>query len=158
MAHRLLSIGQDNEREVPMSSRFKRIKRKRKGKVVNVNMEGGRLTGERCGASGWLRLLEIEADAGIKEGAPGFQQSACQTTGDVYVRPMDGRYRDVPESVLRGMIDDMLQVFVRAGYPPVLDPRMPLWRQAEFLDNMLDFELHPPCGCESELKHVIGSA
>ena len=89
---------------------------------------------------------------------PNIQRSGCKATGEMFVRSITGRFRNEPEEKLRQMVDELCQVFIRAGHPPVLDPREPLWAQAEFLDNMLEFELNPPCGCPSELKNVIKTA
>jgi hypothetical protein len=86
------------------------------------------------------------------------QQSCCEVTGEVFVRPITGRFKGLSGEQLTEKVDELVQVFVRAGFPPVMDPGQPLWMQAEFLDNLMDFELNPPCGCESELRRIIKTA
>jgi hypothetical protein len=86
---------------------------------------------------------------------PNIQKSGCKQTGEVYVRPVTGRFRNQPEEKLQRMVEELCQIFAATGQPPAMDTDEPLWMQAEFLDNMLDFELNPPCGCPSELKKVI---
>ena len=107
---------------------------------------------------GWMTWEEFRREYEQGRVGPEFQRSGCQTTGEVYVRPMTGRFKNKSEEELRQMVDDLCQVFIRAGHPPVLDPKAPLWTQAEFLDNMLEFEMNPPCGCDSEIKDVIKTA
>lgn len=106
----------------------------------------------------WMTFDEFRRQYEQGRVGPEFQQSGCQTTGEVYVRPITGRFKNKSEEELRQMVDDLCQVFIRAGHPPVLDPSQPLWSQAEFLDNMLEFEMNPPCGCDSEIKDVIKTA
>jgi len=110
------------------------------------------------GKKKWMTMAEFRRQYEQGQVGPEFQQSGCQTTGEVFVRPITGRFKNKSEEELRRIVDDICQVFIRAGHPPVLDPNQPLWSQAEFLDNMLEFEMNPPCGCESEIKDVIKSA
>jgi hypothetical protein len=107
---------------------------------------------------GWMTWDEFRREYERGRVGPEFQRSGCQTTGEVYVRPITGRFKNKSKEELRQMVDDICQIFVRAGHPPVLDPSQPLWSQAEFLDNMLEFEMNPPCGCDSEIKDVIKTA
>ena len=106
----------------------------------------------------WMTLEEFRREYEQGRVGPECQSSGCKTTGEVYVRPITGRFKHKSEEELRRIVDDICQVFIRAGHPPVLDPKVPLWSQAEFLDNMLEFEMNPPCGCESEIKDVIKTA
>ncbi len=106
----------------------------------------------------WMTWDEFRREYENARVAPDVQQSGCRATGEVYFRPITGRFKRKPEEELRQIVEDLLQVFVRAGHPPMMDPRTPLWLQAEFLDNMLEFEMNPPCGCPSELKDVIKTA
>lgn len=107
---------------------------------------------------GWMSWDEFRREYEKDRKKPDVQQSGCRVTGEVYLRPITGRFKDRSEEELQRMVDDLLQVFIRAGHPPEMDARTPLWLQAEFLDNMLEFEMNPPCGCESEIKDVIKSA
>lgn len=107
---------------------------------------------------GWMTWDEFGREYEKDRERPDVQQSGCQATGEVYVRAITGRFKNKPEEELRQMVDDLRQVFVRAGYPPVVNAKTPLWLQAEFLDNMLEFEMNPPCGCPSELKEIIKTA
>jgi hypothetical protein len=106
----------------------------------------------------WMTMDEFRRKYEQGRVGPKFQRSGCQTTGEMFVRPITGRFKNKSEEELRQIVDDICQIFIRAGHPPVLDPEAPLWTQAEFLDNMLEFEMNPPCGCESEIKDVIKSA
>ena len=107
--------------------------------------------------NGWITFAEFREQYNQGKVGPEFQQSGCQTTGEVYVRPITGRFKDKSEEELRKMVDKLVAIFVKAGHPPVLDKSAPLWTQAEFLDNMLEFETNPPCGCESEFGKEASS-
>lgn len=139
-------FGLDCERRLEMSSRWKK---KRRSKPV------ARKTG---GEPKWMTLGKFSSLNEHGELSMAVQQSCCKVSGEVFVRAITGRFKDLPSGQLAKMVDELLQVFVRAGYPPELDPGQPLWMQAEFLDNLMEFELDPPCGCESELRQVIRTA
>ena len=106
----------------------------------------------------WMTMDEFRRQHEQGRVGPEFHSSGCQKTGEMFVRPLTGRLKDKSEEELKRIVDDICQVFIRAGHPPVLGSTTPLWIQAEFLENMLEFEMNPPCGCESEIKDVIKTA
>jgi hypothetical protein len=152
-----------------MSCRWKKRKRRKKKKkrkhsgeaathLVIETPEGTAFLAGPPKAPAWMSMGDYLVARQKGEAGNECQQSVCATTGDAYVRPITGRFKHLPEEKLKRMVDDLMQVFVRAGHSPVMDPGQPLWMQAEFLDNMLEFEIDPPCGCASELTDVIKSA
>ena len=106
----------------------------------------------------WTSLESFTAQVGSGEGGGAVQQSSCQTSGDVFIRPITGRFKGLPAKRLRKMYDELLEAFSQAGHRPTMDTSQPMWMKVEFLDNMMDFELNPPCGCESELRRRTGTA
>jgi len=81
-----------------------------------------------------------------------LQKSACEVTGEVFVRPITGRFKDIPEERVQQKVEEIRLIFKNAGHPLSLNPCQPLWIQAEYLENILDFELNPPCGCSSDIR------
>lgn len=75
--------------------------------------------------------------------------TACQRTGEVFVRPLDGRFRGLPRGELRDRLADLQRTLVAMGGMPLLEPAMPMHQQLEYLENILEFEVTLPCGCGS---------
>lgn len=91
----------------------------------------------------FLKLADI-----TENGKMSIQRSGCHKTGVAYVRILTGCLKDLPAGQLQAKIDNVSRMMVVAtGREPMLDPHEPLWIQAEFLENLLDFERNPPCGC-----------
>ena len=106
----------------------------------------------------WMSLESFSTKEESGEGGIAMQQSSCQVSGEVFVRPITGRFRGLPVKQLRKMFDEMLGAFSRVGHTPIMETSQPMWMKVEFLDNMMDFELNPPCGCKSELRRKMRSA
>ena len=72
----------------------------------------------------------------------------CPESGETYVKPYDGRHRHLGQAEQRARLAELEKIFRDLGgvSGPSL-PGRPLWLQLEFLENVLDFELNPPCGC-----------
>lgn len=108
--------------------------------------------------SEWIKQEEfLKKPKEFCNGHANIQRSGCKTTGDIYIRVMTEKYKDLPEKELKEKVVHVVETIAKAtGEPPVLDPTVPLWIQAEFCENMLDFELHPPCGCKPDPKFLEG--
>lgn len=78
------------------------------------------------------------------------QVSTCQQTGQKFIALIVGRFRDRPERELENRKLRLLAFFSNCAI--TVDETVPLWKQVEVLENTLDFELNPPCGCEPEIK------
>ncbi|MBW1809968.1 MAG: hypothetical protein JRJ19_16975 [Deltaproteobacteria bacterium] len=151
-----------------MSNRLKKIKRKEKkkrvkgepvdSKQINVQTDAGTFIGRQRSDSGWMTLEGFSMNSGKGSLDQAVQQSACEVSGEVFVKPITGHYKDQPEDKLRQMVAEIKDVFDSFGVPAIVSPGMPLWLQAEFLSNLLDFEMEPPCGCPSSLKGVVSTA
>ena len=151
-----------------MSSRLKKRKarwKKRRDKPtrarpgcdrLNTDIEAGSFIGRRP-QSGWMTFESYERQAGLPAKDP-VQQSSCDQTGEMFIRPIEGRYQNLSDDDLHLIIGKIEGIFERAGVPMHTSSRMPLWMRAEYLENMLDFEMNPPCGCESELAKKIEMA
>lgn len=116
--------------------------------LVKIETFAGWFIGEVRG-NGWLvNIKDYEVDP---ETPPDqiMQRSVCPDTGEAFIKPFDGRYRDLSDEeqeeclkVMREMVDTL------SGRSIPDNEFVPVWVQAEFLENVVDFELHPPCGCE----------
>jgi len=140
-----------------MSNRLKRRKRDRikgaigedreRGKAVEVTTWAGTFKGRSRGRTGWMVL---ESYLLRPEVAPGqaMHTCGCPETGETYVKPYDGRYRHLSEAEQRSRLAELERAIRDLGGSagPALRAE-PLWMQLEFLENVLDFELNPPCGC-----------
>ena len=103
--------------------------------------------------NGWTKLEDFLAQD-QENWSCALQKSACEVTGEIFVRKITGRYQDVPKDQLQQIVDETRQLFQDNEELPMIDKTQPLWVQAEFLENILDFETTPPCGCASTLpKH-----
>ena len=87
-----------------------------------------------------------------------LHKSSCAKTGEIYVRPITGRFRGMSNSQLLKIIAGIKMTIFKAGGMVGTDETQPLWQQAEYLDNIMDFELNPPCGCPSKLRKKIKAA
>jgi hypothetical protein len=76
------------------------------------------------------------------------QASQCGVSGEVFVKAIVGRHRHRNEEELTQRLV-RLQVMIQqiGGDPPHMPVTTPLWYQAEFLENLIEFDLNPPCGC-----------
>ena len=151
-----------NDKEAGMSNKLKKIKARNKNKKqpektmleierVIVTTEAGTFIGEPRSESGWMTLESYSLNGRMPLEAA-LQKSCCGETGEVFVKPFDGRYQTLSDDDLRKMIGKIESIFARAGVQVGISPEVPLWMQAEYLENTLDFEIDPPCGCKSSLR------
>jgi len=119
--------------------------------LVELSTPTGKFIGEPRGNNGWMVLHTCEPDPDVPPDQV-MQQSSCPTTAESFVKPFEGRYRNLTEGEQRECLE-VMQAGIRAlggRIPP--DMGQPLWLQAEFLENVINFELHPPCGCKPERR------
>jgi hypothetical protein len=150
-----------------MSNKLKKIKVKKKKNEsakteseherVFVTTVAGTFVGEQRSESGWMTLESFSLNGRIPLEAA-VQKSCCGETGEVFVKPFDGRYRGLSDDDLRKMIGKIESIFAKAGVQMRTLSEVPLWMQAEYLKNTLDFEIDPPCGCKSSLREMIKTA
>jgi hypothetical protein len=134
-----------------MSSRCKRLRRNRRaaGNWVEVNTYAGTFIG-RARGRGWLELVSYEADPNLPVEQV-LQVSRCPDRGETFVKPIEGRYRDRAEAELVERVAAAERRLEGMGSDPSAQVReTPLWLRLEFLQNVIDFELHPPCGCDHQ--------
>ena len=76
-----------------------------------------------------------------------LQHAVCERRGQHWVRPIVGRYRDRRKEHNDKRIRELLDELRRVGGCVVVERSVASWRLAEWLENALEFELRPPCGC-----------
>lgn len=74
------------------------------------------------------------------------QLCSCLATGQTWVKLLVGRYRDRDEEDLRARLAVLEGLVMRLGGSSGRGEG-PLWLQVELLENALEFDLRPPCGC-----------
>lgn len=132
-----------------MSSRLKgRPRRRRKtGRRVEVQTFAGTFSGRQRGG-GWLELSSYEIDPRLPPDQA-LQASRCPHKGEVLFKPIEGRYRGCSERQLAQQVAEAEARLAELGAGAKVTTReSPLWLQLEFLENVIGFELDPPCGCE----------
>ena len=70
----------------------------------------------------------------------------CLHTGQVFAKPITGAYAKEPTSEVELRLGVLIHQLLSIGVP-MLDLDMELIYKVEFLENLLEFELDPPCGC-----------
>lgn len=80
-------------------------------------------------------------------GSAEVHMSMCHTSGTMYLRLVDGRFRGLPRLESEARLAEMQQILSAMGGLVPVDPALPIHRRLEFLDNVLDFEMCQPCGC-----------
>jgi len=153
-----------------MSCRWKKKQARRKkkkqklsldkgaGEMVRITSDAGTFIGRKRSESGWMNLEGYTMKSAKHTPDMVMQQSCCAVTGEIFVKLLDGRFKGLPDEQLREIIARIQKIFASAGGMVGTNPTLPLWLQAEYLDNALDFELDPPCGCPSTLKEKIKTA
>lgn len=142
-----------------MGSRLKKRKRRAKwretqagkvrerGRAVEVTTWAGTFSGRSRGETGWMVLDSYVLRSDVNP-AKALHSCGCPETGETYVKPYDGRYRHLSDAQQRARLAELERTFSKLGGQ--MGPGLrgePLWLQLEFLENILDFELNPPCGC-----------
>ena len=75
-------------------------------------------------------------------------QTICLAHGEVYRRDLTGRFKGESEEHLQERKVELERQWKLLTDTPVSDgSSLPLHIQVEYLETILDFELHPPCGC-----------
>ena len=98
---------------------------------------------------GWTKLSVI-ADGKVDPtlwDCLGLQKSTCPVTKEVFVKLIVGKHKDTPVKEIKIIISELREIFRKANHHVYTSCEQPLWMKAEYLENVLDFELHPPCGC-----------
>jgi hypothetical protein len=94
-----------------------------------------------------MGLEEFEA-LGERADEQEYQVNICDQTFEPFVRFLVGRHRGKPEIKLLMLLRDQLQLAESLGcLPPMPDPSTPLWATVEIIENIVEFNLVPPCGC-----------
>jgi hypothetical protein len=93
-------------------------------------------------------------------GAPrDLHHAVCRTTGELWVRPIDRRYRGLPRRALKARRADLIDlVHTMGGEANQLPASLPLWYQVEYLENVVDFEANMPCGCADGATRAVAEA
>ncbi len=144
-----------------MSNRLKKRKphkprqRVKEGRLVEVTTYAGRFSGRARGKNGWLELQSYEINPDMPPDQV-MQRTACPDTGQSFAKPFEGHYRHLSEDELKERLETV-EEFIRqmGGFTPP-DMGQPLWLRVEFLENVIDFELNPPCGCLSRVEKRVG--
>jgi hypothetical protein len=102
--------------------------------------------------SRWMTEEEYEAIKGTLRGSSPVTVSTCKTTGVSYYALIVGRFRDLPDDILRAKRMELLAE-LPAGAALSGETKQPLWVQVEFYANLIEFETNPPCGCNAEGGH-----
>ncbi|MDY0003389.1 MAG: hypothetical protein RBU30_18970 [Polyangia bacterium] len=97
-----------------------------------------------AGEQGWVPLETWQR----VHRRPGQQAQLCicLATGQTWVKLLAGRYRDREQEDLRARLALLEGIMVRLGGSPATG-HGPLWLEVEMLENALEFDLRPPCGC-----------
>jgi hypothetical protein len=141
-----------------MSNRWKRRKARAARQAVGwgeaeerltVTTAAGRYSGQPAGERGWMKLEGFRPAPGAADGPAGpmLASACCPKSGEQYVKPLTGRYRDLPEGELRKRRDELVSFLNRLGMCWVADGAGPLWMLVEHLEAIVEFEVEPPCGC-----------
>lgn len=113
--------------------------------LVDETAKAGIEIVELEGTRGWLRAEELEHYRGPYRGV---QVAVCPTRGEVWVKVHVGRHRRQDKALLKRRLAMLEEVAAQQGGLGLVEVgRGPLWKQVEFLENVLEFRLRPPCGC-----------
>lgn len=93
---------------------------------------------------GWMAHDDWEKHGRAREQV---QMSTCPKTGVTWVKPLVGRHEGEDEEALRERFALLTEMTQLLGKGPSFFGGGPLAFQVEFLENVLEFELRPPCGC-----------
>lgn len=119
---------------------------------MRVETAAGTLYGRARGKRGWMTLDEVRLAPGADLNQVAHVTS-CPASDEVYVKPLDGRYRDLPpaeQQQLRTQLENSLR---RLGGTVIMGSNVfPLWKQLEYLENVIDYEVDPPCGCPASAE------
>ena len=85
-------------------------------------------------------LIDFDADQTV-------QQSSCGVHNKVFIRPITGKYKNIPTNEFVPKMVRIMELFASHGAAIHLDDTMKIWEQAEFVENLYEFEKDPPCGC-----------
>jgi len=96
------------------------------------------------GPQGWMRQETWD-----QQHQPGQQAqlSQCRATGETWVKPIVGRYRNRTEEELEKRLAILTDLALSLGGAEPFFADGPTWFHVEFFENVLEFELRPPCGC-----------
>ena len=108
-----------------------------------IELSGGPKANVRERPRGWMPMETYE-----KRGLPArhMQIYGCPASGEIWVKRLVGRYRRRDKALLLKRLQVLEEVAVLHG-GAIDQGSSPLWLQVEFLENVLEVRLHPPCGC-----------
>ncbi len=96
---------------------------------------------------GWISMLETELEGG--DLPPGkLQMASCHRVGDVFVRAIEGRHRARPVHEIASRLAELQPLLDAMALAGGYDPRMDPAERLEMLENILEFEMVRPCGCD----------
>ncbi len=152
-----------------MSNRFKKRKSRRTRRTAALSganaprtvEAGGRLKVETAagilygcarGKRGWMTLDEVRLAPGADLNQLAHVTS-CPKTDEVYVKPLDGRYQGLAPAEQQQLRTELENNLRRLGGTVMIDSgAWPLWKQLEYLENVIDYEVDPPCGCPASAE------
>lgn len=138
-----------------MASRLKKKGRKKAchstGRMIHINTYAGTFRGRPRGRGGWIVLDSYEINPGVPPEQV-MQTCGCPDSGEIYSKPFQGLYRDWSEPALRERIAQAQDFIRQMGGTCGFATNIPTWLQLEMLENIIDFELNPPCGCKPGQK------
>lgn len=115
----------------------------RRSPIQVVEMDTGFGITLQDGPKGWMSMetYEKRADRGKR-----MQIYGCPKTGELWVKSILGRYRGKDEESLSQRLRVLEEVAACHGGSIALEGG-PLWMQVEFIENVLEVRMRPPCGC-----------
>jgi hypothetical protein len=96
---------------------------------------------------GWISMLNLEVEGG--DLPPGkLQMASCHKAGDVFVRAIEGRHQARPVYEIASRLAELQPLIEAMSLASAHDPRQDPAERLEMLENILEFEMVRPCGCD----------
>ena len=124
-------------------SRKRRMRRSSPHLKIEEKPTGFQLTA-RAGRLGWRKLDSFD---GQTQPTDKIHICGCPVTGEFFARPIEGRYRQLDDAELKERLKELKEIITDMGGSVSKMPGSSLWWQAEWLENIIEFDLEPPCGC-----------
>ena len=122
-------------------------KRTKAGRPRKKRREEGRPGRSLARPASWMSLEAFEecADEVYYEH---LQATHCRVGHGRFVKPIVGVHRGLSRGVLENRLQGLRCLLFEYGGEVEVDHRMPLWWSVEWLENVVEYELAPPCGCD----------